>query len=517
MSPQALRQQALPSQQPTVISSPRAYLRDARGRFAPRPKIVRIPRREVLFVISEMSDFVKAGGLGDVAAALPRAMRDYCDMRVLIPGYSCVLAQAKAIEVVGTVAAHAGLPECQLGMLELADGLPVYVLLCPALFERPGSPYVSALGSDWEDNAVRFATLSHAASEIAHGRAGLTWQPQLLHLNDWPTALAAGSLRWSGSGVPSVLTIHNLAYQGLFPVSQAAALGIPETARRDVEFFGKLSFLRTGIAYADHITTVSASYAAEITTTTHGCGLEPLLSRHAYAGRLSGIVNGIDESWDPATDPHLPAPFTLDRLQGKRANARSVRREFGLPDATGPLFAVVSRLVHQKGVDMICEIAPQIAAAGGQIVSIGCGETALERSLTALSRTYPGHISAYIGFEEALARRMFAGSDFLLMPSRFEPCGLSQMYAQRFGSLPIARATGGLIDTIDDGVTGFLFHQASTESLRRCVQRAFQVYRMPQLFNAMRRAAMLKPAGWQNAARQYHALYERAVATAAVA
>lgn len=503
------------------IPAPSARARDAYGRFVPRaandPDTLHVgttPRRTSLFVTSEMADFIKAGGLGDVAAALPRALRSRYDARVLIPGYRAVLARTGALEIVGHIPARAGLPACQLGYTTPVDGLPVYVLLCPELFEREGSPYVSSVGAEWEDNAIRFGALSHAAAEIAGGRAGLAWTPDLLHLNDWPCALASAYIKWSGGTTPCLLTIHNLAYQGLFPHAMAPLLGIPEAGREDLEFYGQMSFLRGGIVHATHVNTVSVSYAAQITLPALGCGLDRLLARRAAAGELTGILNGIDASWDPRTDPHLPAHFGVNDLRGRADNARQVRRQFGLPERSGPLFAVVSRLVHQKGLDLICEVAPQIVAAGGQIVVIGGGEPQLEQAVTRLTRRYPGHVGAYIGFEEQLARWMFAGSDFLLMPSRFEPCGLSQMYAQRFGSLPIAHATGGLIDTVDDGVTGFLFQDPSADALRRCLQRAFRTFQMPTLMQAMRRAAMLKPSGWDVAGSKYLALYDRTAALA---
>ncbi|WP_045770533.1 glycogen synthase GlgA [Xanthomonas albilineans] len=493
--------------------------RDTRGRFVRSAeltvKLQSTPRRASLFVTSEMADFIKAGGLGDVAAALPRALHCSCDIRVLIPGYPAVLRKTGPLEIVGRVAAHAALPACALGRIEQPDGLCVYVLLCPALFERQGSPYVCSQGRDWDDNALRFATLSYAAAQIAGDRAGLDWTPDLLHLNDWPCALAAAYVRWSGGHTPCLLTIHNLAYQGLFPYAKAAALGIPNEGLHDMEFYGQMSFLRAGIVHAHHVNTVSVSYAAQITSPAQGCGLDALLARHAASGRLSGIVNGIDASWDPRTDTHLQTHFGIGQFQGKHENAAQVRHAFGLLDSEGPLFAVVSRLVHQKGLDLICEVAPQIVAAGGQIVIIGGGEPQIEAAVAALAHHYPGHVGAYIGFEEQLARRMFAGSDFLLMPSRFEPCGLSQMYAQRFGSLPIAHATGGLIDTVDDGVTGFLFEEPSADGLGRCLQRVFRTFRLPGLLQAMRRAAMLRPSGWELAGRKYMALYERTAAPVA--
>lgn len=319
-------------------------------------------------------------------------------------------------------------------------------------------------------------------------------------------------MRWSGGTTPCLLTIHNLAYQGLFPYSMAPALGIPAEHVAELEFYGQMSFLRGGIVHASHVNTVSVSYASQIVGPAQGCGLDGLLARRAAKGALTGIVNGIDASWDPRTDHHLETHFSVNQWQGRRENADQVRQSFGLRQSHGPLFAVVSRLVHQKGLDLICEVAPQIVAAGGQIVVIGGGEPEIEQQVEALARRYPGQVGAHIGFEEGLARRMFAGADFLLMPSRFEPCGLSQMYAQRFGCLPIAHATGGLIDTVDDGVTGFLFHGASADALRRCLQRAFRTFRLPSLFGAMRRAAMLRPSGWDVAGNKYMALYERTAA-----
>lgn len=486
--------------------------RDARGRFVcqiPSPERILRPERKVLFVTSEMTDFVKTGGLGEVAAALPRALRAGCDVKVLIPGYPAVLERLSELQQVGRVRPYAELPACVLASARLPDGLQVYVLLNSALYGRDGSPYIAADGNDWADNALRFATLAHAAAEIAGGCAGLGWEPDLLHLNDWPSALASAYVHWRGGDTPALLTVHNLAYQGLFPLSMAQAIGVPGGARQALEFHGQLSFLRGGIVHATHVNTVSPSYARQITEPAYGCGLDRLLAYCAATGKLSGILNGIDDSWDPRTDPHLHAHFGIGDWHGKHENTVQVRREFGLPDSPAPLFAVVSRLVHQKGIDLVCEVAPQIVAAGGQLVVIGNGEPRFERQVAALARRFPAHIGAHIGFDERMARQMFAGSDFLLMPSRFEPCGLSQMYAQRFGSLPIVHATGGLIDTVEDGVTGFQCRQATADALRRGVQRAFHVFRLPRLLEAMRRAAMRRPGGWDQSASLYLALYDR--------
>lgn len=463
----------------------------------------------ILFVTTEMTDFVKAGGLGDVSAALPRALAKYHDVRVLIPGYPHVLHAGKSMRMVGKTQAYHKLPPCEIGEMELDDGLHVLVLCNAELFERDGSPYTDARGHEWPDNDIRFATLSHAAAEIALKHAHMDWHPDLLHLNDWPCALAAHYLEGHSNAVPTVLTIHNLAYQGVFHAATANAVGMSPRWRIEHDRHGRVSFLHEGIAKATYLTTVSESYAKQITEPAYGCGLDALLRKRALEGRLIGIVNGIDQSWNPQSDPALVTPFAAGQWDLRRDNTQRLREELGLREQSGPLFAVISRMVQQKGVDLICEAAPQIIAAGGQLALIGRGEPAIERTIARLPRRFPGRVAAHIGFEEGLARRMFAGADFLLMPSRYEPCGLSQMYAQAYGCLPIAHATGGLRDTIEDGVTGLLCRDACVSELRRCLQRAFRIFAEPLLLSAMRGAAMLEKRGWDVPGRQYATLYRR--------
>jgi starch synthase len=372
---------------------------------------------------------------------------------------------------------------------------------------------------DWSDNDVRFARLGLAAADIARGFGDPLWRADLLHLNDWPSSLAPAYLAWRGHHVPTILTIHNLAYQGLFERERLSRLGIPDAAFHinGVEFHGKLSFLKAGIFYASYITTVSATYAQEITTPESGCGLDGLLRTRAEQGRLDGIVNGIDESWDPSRDPYLVSRFTAGNWRGKRANADHVRSSFGLAMSQGPLFAVVSRLVHQKGVDLAISAAETIVSQGGQIAVTGRGESRFEQALLALAERHPGSIGVKIGYDETDARRMYAGSDFLLMPSRFEPCGLSQMYAQKFGSLPIAHKTGGLADTIEDGINGFLFGEPSLHGFVDAIRRGLVAFRSRPRLSAMRRAAMSRPQGWDRSASKYSQLYDRACHTAAAA
>ncbi|WP_227370222.1 glycogen synthase GlgA [Halomonas sp. M20] len=464
---------------------------------------------DVLYVTPEIADLVKVGGLGDVSSALPRALRLRHDVRVLLPAYREVIQSKRRIEVVGHLPALADIPACDIGQITYPDGLIIYVLLCPELYEREGNPYCDDSGVGWEDNDIRFARLSLAAAEIAAGNAGLNWCPQLLHLNDWTCGLTAGYLKWWGEATPCIFTIHNLAYQGVFDASRCKVLGVPEEAMtiEGVEYHGQLSYMKAGIAYSGRVTTVSATYAREITTPEFGCGLEGLLSTKAEQGRLIGIPNGIDESWNPRTDAHLARAFAKNDWRGKRANADYVRQLFGLAVCTGPLFAVVSRLVHQKGIDLTIGVAESIIRRGGQIVFIGRGERGTERALCTLADRFPGAIGVNIGFDEGEARCIYAGSDFLLMPSRFEPCGLSQMYAQRFGSLPIAHRTGGLVDTIEDGVTGFLFDEVTFASYMQAIDRAFRVFRATDLFYAMRRAAMAGRYHWCQSIEPYNQLY----------
>lgn len=467
---------------------------------------------KALFVTTEISDFVKVGGLGDVSASLPRILGKHCDVRVLIPGYRAVVRSLPSLPIVGILEGLADIPPCGIAEIRMTDGLVVYVLVSPELYDREGSPYGHPSGGDWPDNDIRFARLALAAADIAGGRARLEWRPDILHLNDWPTALAPGYAAWRNAPVPSLLTIHNLAYQGLFPPDRMARIGIPcEAFHLDgIEFHGKISFLKAGIAFASEITTVSPTYAREITTPELGCGLDGLLALKAEQGRLTGIINGIDDTWDPRAGGGLVSPFDAANIKGKERNAEQVRSAFGLSVSSGPLFAVVSRLVHQKGLDLIIGAADAVVGAGGQIAIMGRGDAQVETELDALAARHPGSIALNVDFEEAAARRMFAGSDFLLMPSRFEPCGLSQMYAQRFGSLPIARRTGGLADSIEDGRTGFLFDAASVDGCLEAIWRALDAFRHPSTLDAMRRVAMSRDFSWSSSASSYQSVYARA-------
>jgi starch synthase len=473
-----------------------------------------VPSIKALFVTSEVSGLAKAGGLGEVSAGLPLALRQRgIDVRVLLPAYREVVAKLPHVTWSGELPGRAGIPAARLGKAVLPDGMILYLVASPSLFDRRGTPYCTPEGADWHDNHLRFARLSLAAADIAAGRGGLEWTPDIVHANDWPGGLTPAYMRWDGTNIPTVLTIHNIAYQGNFDAGQRHLLGIPDAAFdvNGVEFHGQVSFLKAGGFYASHVTTVSPTYATEITTETLGAGLHGLMEQRAAHGQLSGIVNGIDETWDPGRDPHLPHHFDPGDLNGKQANADVVRMGLCLRPSKGPLFGIVSRMVHQKGLDLVAAAANDIVGHGGQIAILGLGDPEIEHMLSRTSRRHRDDVGVLIGFNEPMARRIVAASDFTLMPSRFEPCGLTQMQAQRYGALPIAHATGGLADTIDDGTTGFLFSTHTPDSLMEACHRAFGAYEDDAQLAAMRRAAMARSFGWSAAAAEYEALYRRLI------
>jgi starch synthase len=468
-----------------------------------------LQRLRVLFVTSEFDDFVRVGGLAAVSAALPRALCRAHDIRVVIPGYPAVLRRSPHLEIIGHCPGLGQLPPCAIARLQTNDELPIYAVVCPMLYERSGSPYGDGSGSDWPDNDVRFARLAAAAADLAQGIVDPDWAADVVHANDWQSALTPAYLAWRDARIPTILTIHNLAYQGLFTRDAMSRIGAPDSAFQidGIEFYDQVSFLKAGIVYASQITTVSETYAREITTPALGCGLDGLLRRRAERSQLSGILNGIDESWDPRTCNKLSATFEAGDWRGKKANADYVRGGFNLAVSRGPLFGLVARLVHQKGVDLVLSAMETIVASGGQVVVTGTGEPHFERALEESSRRFAGSVGVAIGFDEAEARKIFAASDFTLMPSRFEPCGLSQMYAQRFGSLPIGHETGGLAETIADGRTGFLFQKPSVASFLGGICRAFATYGRKSLLDQMRRNAMAQTFSWRESSAIYARLY----------
>jgi starch synthase len=476
---------------------------------------------KVLFATSEIAPWVKTGGLGDVAAALPPALRRAgCDPRVLVPRYPALRAAFPDARQVARLPSLGGqLAEADLFEAITADGLVFWLLDCHALFDRPGNPYLGPEGRDWLDNHLRFGLLSRIAARLASAATPLDWHPDILHCHDWQTGLAPYYLRhYEGGGAASVQTIHNLAFQGVFSPFALGELGLSADDWHidGVEYYGHLSFLKAGLRHADALTTVSPTYAREIQTEAEGMGMQGLLQTRA--ADLVGILNGIDtEAWNPATDPHLAAPYDRGRLDAKAANKRALQREAGLAERTDrPLFGVVSRLTHQKGLDLVAAIGDLLIALPAQLVVLGSGEKALEAEFRDLAARHPGNVAVTIGFDEGLAHRVEAGADIFLMPSRFEPCGLNQMYSLAYGTPPLVRATGGLADTVVDytetglaagTANGFVCHAATAEAILGAAGRALSLWRDMPRWRQLQRNAMAGDFGWAGPARRYLDLY----------
>lgn len=469
----------------------------------------------ILFVTSEIAPWVKTGGLGDVSAALPLALRAQgVDVRVLVPRYPA-LAEAfpEATESARLAEPGGLLPPATILATTSAEGLPLYLLDCPELFMRQGNPYLGPEGLDWLDNHLRFGLLSRAAAWCVGDAAPLGLRFDVLHCNDWQSALAPAYLHYGGPhGAGTLMTIHNLSFQGLFGRQTLQELGLPADAwqMQGVEFYGHLSFMKSGLQFADLITTVSPTYAREIQTPAQGYGLDGLL-RHRTQN-VHGILNGIDGEWNPACDPHLVAAYDSEHLEVKLINRKALRIEMGLEIAEDqPLLAMVSRLTEQKGVDLVLAIVETLLAQPAQLVVLGSGMRSLETALRHLAERYPGRVAVRLGFDEALAHRIEAGADIFLMPSRFEPCGLNQMYSLRYGTPPVVRATGGLADTVQDEVNGFSFAEPSAQAFLAAVQRACAAWHDGARWRQIQLAGMSCDYGWQAPARRYAELYQKII------
>ena len=470
-------------------------------------------RKRVLSVASECVPLVKTGGLADVVGALPAAMAAQgWDMRVLLPAYRALRAEyADWPQVFVEADLFGGTGRVLAG--EVA-GISVLLLDAPHLFDREGGPYSGANG-DHPDNPQRFAALSWVAAQIA--RSGLSdgWRPQILHAHDWQAGLAPAYLAYGAPcDVASVMTVHNIAFQGWAGAGLLSTLRLPrgEFHAEGLEYYGGLSTLKAGLITADAITTVSPNYAAELMRPEFGMGLEGVIA--ARAAKVQGILNGIDtEVWNPEAEP---IPYSSQNITGKAANRAAVCAEFSL-DVPGPLAIVVSRLTDQKGIDLIAPALPDFIAAGGGLLVLGSGDPNLEAAMQGLAARYPGRVAVKIGYDEALSHRLFAAADAVLVPSRFEPCGLTQIYGLRYGTLPVVAAVGGLSDTVITAnpvalaakvATGITFAPTDALALARALHQLIALYNDPKVWRKMQKNAMMQPVDWSASARAYAELYQ---------
>ena len=473
----------------------------------------------VLHAAAELFPWVKTGGLGDVVAALPPVLAAIgVDVRLVLPGFSAFLDAFELTEIARLRTPFAA-ERVRIALASLpASEVSAYLVDHPAFYDRPGSPYQAPDGGDWGDNHRRFALLGWAAAALAQG-ADPDWRPDVLHCHDWHAGLAPAYLRAGNSAVPSVFTVHNLAYQGFFPAALFGDLALPANffSIDGVEFYGGLSFLKAGLFYADRLTTVSPTYAREIQTAAFGGGLDGLL--RTRVSDLSGILNGVDPLvWSPENDTLLPRPYTIDdAAAGKAAAKTELQHRFGLSEDNGaPLFGMVTRLAPQKGVDLLLAGLPALMALGGRLALLGSGDAGLEVGFAAAARAYPGQVGVALGYDEGLSHLIVAGSDSILVPSRFEPCGLTQLYALRYGTPPVVRRTGGLADTVvdanavtlaDNSATGFAFDDETPGALLAALQRAIELYDDAAAWRRVILRAMTRDFRWAASAQEYLSLY----------
>lgn len=471
----------------------------------------------VLMVASECAPFVKTGGLADVVGALPAALaRLDVDAQVVLPAYPPLFPLLpEGIEV----ARFDDLPGGPGRIVKVtAQGITLLLLDAPQLFDRPGGLYIDENGKDWPDNHLRFGALSMAGARIAMGAID-GYQPDVLHAHDWQAALAPVYLRMAGRDTPrSIITIHNIAFQGRFgpQVLDRLHLKTDWFHPEGLEFHGDLSFLKGALMFSDRITTVSPTYACEILTPEFGMGLEGVLQ--ARASVLSGVLNGIDtDAWNPADDAALVEPYEAKTLKRKAANRTALSDRLGLDtNSAGPLFCVVSRLTNQKGLDALLDAVPHLVERGAQLAVLGTGQPELEQGFRDAAQAHPGQVATHIGYDEPLSHLFQAGSDAILIPSRFEPCGLTQLYGLRYGTLPVVACTGGLADTVIDAnvaailtkaATGFVFTDVSAFGIAQVIDRVIDAYADPKLWQSMQRAAMRHPVSWDSSAQTYRDLY----------
>ncbi len=477
--------------------------------------------RSLLAVASECVPLVKTGGLADVVGSLPSALAPLgWRTRTLLPAYRGLLGQFDDLTPVwehGEL--FGGYGAVLAGRLA---GLDLLMLDAPHLFDRAGGPY-GIDGHDHPDNHLRFAALSWVGARMAIDGTAEGWRPDVVHAHDWQAGLVPSYLRYAGCHVPSVMTIHNIAFQGVFGADQLDAVRLPtwDFHPEALEYHGLVSALKAGMVHAQKVTTVSATYAEQLTTPEFGFGLCGVAAARARRGDMLGIVNGIDvDVWDPAHDPHIVG-YSADDLAGKAANRTALAEAFGIAEPSGPLAVVVTRLTHQKGIDLLIDAVPDFVEAGGAVVVLGSGDPAYEFGLVQLADRYPHAVGVRIGYDEPLSHRMFGGGDLVVVPSRFEPCGLTQLYGLRYGAVPLVAETGGLRDTVTDAsvenrsagtATGFTFGDVSSVGVADAFARAVALYDDPAAFGRIRAQGMATPVDWASSARQYAQLFDSLLA-----
>ncbi len=480
---------------------------------------------KVLHVAAEVFPLIKTGGLADVAGALPPALqRAGADSRLVLPGLPAIADAVLHQKLVCEIGPAFGAARVSLRLGQLPySKIPAYVVDAPYLYRRGGSPYQDSNGVEWSDNLQRFGLLGWAAAHLAAGELDPEWTPDVVHAHDWHAAMTCAYMTaHPATRAASVFTVHNLAFQGLFAPGEFPALGLPPKfmAAAALEFHNKLSFMKAGLKFADRITTVSPTYAREIATHEFGCGLDGVI--RSRSADVSGVLNGVDQDvWNPATDTAIAARYKADALTGKGACKKALQAEMGLAqDAAAPLFGVVSRLTSQKGLDLVLAALPGLVRDGAQFLIQGTGEPALEAAFRAAEKENPDRVATRIGYDEVLAHRVVAGCDSILVPSRFEPCGLTQLYGLRYGTLPLVRRVGGLADTVvdanelavaEDRATGFSFDVATPAALEQCLLRAAALFRKPEAWRKLMLRAMAQDFSWTGAAQDYMTLYAQAV------
>lgn len=471
---------------------------------------------EVLSVASELYPLIKTGGLADVTGALPGALaQSGITMRTLVPGYPAVTSKLTGGRVVAEIADLFGVPAKLIA--GRVAGLDIIVIEAPALYDRPGNPYVSPDGWDWSDNWKRFAALSWVAAELGQGLVE-GYLPQIIHAHDWQAGLAPAYIKYGPSDrVKTVMTVHNMAFKGFFGPEIFSQLRLPPHAYgvNGVEYYGGISYLKSGMECADYVTTVSPNYADEIRTPAFGMGLEGLLN--GRADTVLGILNGIDiTAWDPATDKALVQPYGINTIHQRRANKLAVADRFGLDGVDGPLFCVVSRLTDQKGMDLLLQIVDGMVDLGARLAVLGSGEGYLEDGFRYASARHPGKVAIITGYNEDLSHLMQGGCDAILIPSRFEPCGLTQLYGLRYGCVPVVSRIGGLADTVIDAnpaaiaaevATGVMFDAGSAHALYEAIRRTVRLYANDKLWKKIQRRGMKSDVSWETSAARYADLY----------